>query len=73
MAGRRIDDHSAWMGSRGKDSVLPDGPHKVKTVGSAEGFGELSHYEDTNETIVSQQNMSKKKVQSHPHKSGTRY
>lgn len=72
MGGRKIDDHSFWAGGHGKDSVLPDGPHKTKSVGHAEGFGELSHYEDTNETIVAQQNMNKKKVEGHPRKPGFR-
>lgn len=71
MAGRRIDDHSVWMGSKGKGTVLPDGA-KTKEVSSAEGFGALSHYEDTNETIVEQQRMNSKKVHSHPRKNGYR-
>ena len=72
MAGRRIDDHGSWIGAKGKDSVFPDGPHKTKDESSAEGFGALSHYEDTTETIKSQQEMSKKKVHGHPMKPGTR-
>jgi hypothetical protein len=72
MGGRKIDDHSSWMGGKGKDSVLPDGPHKTKSESSAERFGALSHYEDTTEAIKSQQMMNKKKVHGHPHKPGTR-
>jgi hypothetical protein len=72
MAGRRIDDHGFWAGGKGKSSVLPDGPHKVKDESHAEGFGGLSKYEDTNETIVSQQMMNKKKVHGHPMKEGFR-
>lgn len=72
MSGRKIDDHAFWAGKHGNGTVMPDGA-KTKHVGSAEGFGSLSHYEDTNDTIVSQQNMAKKKVHSHPHKAGTRY
>lgn len=72
MAGRKIDDHSFWAGSKGHNSVLPDGPHKTKAESSAEGFGALAHYEDTTETIRSQQEMAKKKVHGHPHKPGTR-
>ena len=72
MGGQRIDDHKSWMGSKGKDSVFPDGPHKTKDESSAEGFGKLSHYEDTTETIKSQQEMAKKKVHGHPMKPGTR-
>lgn len=72
MSGRRIDDHSFWAGGKGKDSVFPDGPHKCKDESSAEGFGSLSHYEDTTEAIKSTQVAAKGKVQSHPHKPGTR-
>lgn len=70
--GKRIDDHSFWAGGHGKDSVLPDGPHKTKAESSADGFGELSHYEDTTETIKTQQMMNKAKVHSHPQKPGHR-
>lgn len=65
--GRRIDDHSAWMGSRGKDVVMPDGA-KTKKVSSTNGFGSLDFYEDTNETLVAQQELAKKKVHGHPMK-----
>lgn len=71
MGGQKINDHSSWMGSKGKGTVMPDGA-KTKSVNSAEGFGELNHYEDTNETIVSQQEMAKKKVHGHPQKVGHR-
>jgi hypothetical protein len=70
--GMRIDDHKWWGGSKGKDSVFPDGPHKTKEESSAEGSGSLSHYEDTTEAIKSQQMMAKKKVQGHPQKVGHR-
>lgn len=72
MGGRRIDDHSSPWGSKGKDSVFPDGPHKCKDESSAEGFGALSHYEDTTEAIKSQQEMNKRKVHGHPQKPGHR-
>jgi hypothetical protein len=70
--GQRIDDHAFWAGSKGKDSVFPDGPHKTKNESSAEGGGSVGHYEDTTETIRSQQEMSKKKMMAHPMKPGTR-
>ncbi len=70
--GRRIDDHAFWAGKGGKNMVLPDGGGKTKIVESAEGAGSLGHYEDTNETIVSQQRAGDKKIKSHPHKSGYR-
>lgn len=72
MSGRKIDDHSFWAGGKGKDSVLPDGPHKVKSESSAEGFGALGKYEDTTEAIKSQQMMNKSKVHGHPMKPGHR-
>jgi len=72
MSGRRIDDHSNWIGAKGKSSVFPDGPHKTKDESSAEGFGKLSHYEDTTEAVKSQQMMNTKKVHSHPQKPGHR-
>lgn len=72
MSGRRIDDHSVWVGVGSKGSVFPDGPHKVKMESSAEGVGKLAKYEDTTEAIKAQQEAAKKKVMSHPHKPGTR-
>ena len=71
MSGQRIDDHSFWAGGKSKGSVFPEGA-KVKHESSAEGFGELSHYEDTTEAIRSQQEMNKKKVHGHPQKPGHR-
>jgi len=68
MGGRHIEDHSFWAGGKSKSSVFPEGPHKTKDESSAEGFGALSHYEDTTETIKSQQMMNKKKVHGHPKK-----
>lgn len=73
MSGRRIDDHSSPFGTRGKNSVFPDGPHKVKTESSAEGDGHLGHYEDTTETIKSQQEMGVRKAKSHAQRPGYRY
>jgi hypothetical protein len=71
MAGQRIDDHSFWAGSKSKDSVFPKGAH-TKDESSAEGAGALMKYEDTTETIKSQQEMSVRQVKRHPHKPGTR-
>jgi len=71
--GRRIDDHSSEWGMGGKGSVFPDGPHKVKHESSAEGAGGLGHYEDTTETIRSQQVMQEGKAKSHPMKPGHRH
>lgn len=70
--GQRIDDHSFWAGSKGKDSVFPEGPHKVKNESSADGAGSLMKYEQTSEEIKGVQNMQQGKIKSHPLKSGTR-
>lgn len=67
MGGRRIDDHGFWAGGPGKGAVLPDGA-KMKQVMSTEGCGELSYYEDTNDTIVNQQSMGVRKAESHDQK-----
>lgn len=70
--GQRIDDHSFWAGPKGKDTVFPDGPHKVKNESSAEGAGSLMSYEDTSMMIRRQQEMGKAKVKSHALKGGMR-
>lgn len=66
--GQRIDDHSFWGGSKGKDSVFPDGPHKTKNESSAEGAGSLMKYEDTTERIKSTQVEQVKQAKSLPMK-----
>ena len=71
MSGRRIDDHSSWMGGASKGSVFPEGV-KVKHEESAEGAGKLSVYEDNSEAIKKQQMMNEKKAKSHPQKSHQR-
>lgn len=71
MSGRKINDHSSWMGSSSAQSPLPMGC-KMKQESSAEGFGGLGMYADTTEAIKSQQMMNKAKVNSHPQKSGYR-
>ena len=63
--GQRIDDHSFWAGAKGKDSVFPDGPHKVKNESSAQGAGEVMKYEDTTEHIRESQVDAAKKVRAH--------
>ncbi len=72
MSGRKINDHSSWMGKSSKESPLPM-QSKMKQESSSEGFGALSTYEDTTESIKSQQEMSKKKVHGHPMKVGHRH
>lgn len=71
--GQRIDDHSFWGGSKGKDSVFPDGPHKTKAESSDGHAGELMNYEDTTEAIKSQQQLGVKKAKGHPQKPLHRY
>jgi hypothetical protein len=66
MAGRRIDDHSNWIGAHGKHAPLPEVGGKMTQEHSAEGFGALGHYEDTTEAIMHQQMLNKKKVHGHP-------
>lgn len=72
--GQRIDDHSFWAGSKGKDSVFPDGPHKTKDESSAEGAGSLMKYEDTTEAIRATQVEGTRQAKSRPMKQpGYRY
>ena len=71
MSGRKINDHSSWIGKGSNGVVFPTGA-KMKSESSSEGFGGLSHYEDTTETIKAQQEMNKKKVHSHAQKPGHR-
>ena len=66
--GQRIDDHSFWAGSRGKNSVFPDGPHKTKAESSAEGDGKVMIYEDTTEAIRATQVEQVKQAKSKPMK-----
>lgn len=73
MSGRKIDDHSFWAGGPGKNSVLPDGPHKTKVETSAEGSGYLdSLYPDTTEDIRRDQMAGNGKIKAHPIKPGYR-
>jgi hypothetical protein len=62
--GRRIDDHSFWAGSKGKNSVFPDGPHKTKEESSAMSGGSEMNYEDSTEQIKKMQNMNVAKAKS---------
>lgn len=75
MSGRKINDHSFWAGRPGKDTVFPDGPHKVKSESSmsgAEKEGSLD-YPDTTERIKSDQEKGESKMKGHPMKTGYRY
>jgi len=72
MSGRRIDDHSFWAGGPGKNSVLPDGPHKTKPETSAVGAGSVMRYEDTTERIKGTQDAGIGKIKGRPMKPGYR-
>lgn len=72
MAGRRIDDHSSWMGKGSGGSVLPVGA-KMKQETSAEGAGAVAKYEDTTETIKAQQEMGIREAKARPLKANHRY
>ncbi len=69
MAGQLIKDHKFFAGSGSPQ--FPKGVH-TKDESSAEGFGGLSKYEDTTETIKEQQMMAKKKVAAHQPKANYR-
>jgi hypothetical protein len=69
MSGRRIDDHSNWMGAASKGSPFPDGGHKLKQESSDGHAGTLKRYEDTSEKIKEQQEESVRKIHSLPRKS----
>ena len=70
--GRRIDDHKFFAGGMSKDSVLPKGVH-VQNHADDGHDGHLSHYEDTDAAIRSQQEMNVKKAKGHDQKAGHRY
>lgn len=73
MSGRKINDHSSWMGKGSNGSVFPMGA-KVKNESSAEGAGSLMKYEDTTEAIKATQVESVKQLKSKPMKQpGYRY
>jgi hypothetical protein len=65
--GKKIDDHSSWIGGAGKDMVMPAGA-KTKNMSSVEGAGSLMKYEDTDETIKSQQAAGVAKIKARPMK-----
>jgi hypothetical protein len=67
--GMHISDHKFFAGSG--SPKFPKGVHH-KEESSSEGFGGLSHYEDTSAKIKEQQEMNKRKVHGHPQKPGHR-
>ncbi len=71
MSGRRIDDHSSWVGKGSDGSVFPKGV-KTKMESSALGAGQLNKYEDTSEAIKSTQVAAKSKIEANRPKAGYR-
>lgn len=69
--GRKINDHSSWMGKGSNGSVFPMGA-KVKAESSAVGAGHLPEYQDTTEGIKKVQEKGVSQAKSHPMKSGYR-
>ncbi len=65
--GRKINDHSSWIGSAGKNMVMPQGVH-TKAESSAEGAGHEADYEDTSEKVKAQQVAGVNKIKAHPMK-----
>lgn len=73
MSGRRVDDHSAWMGKGGEHGPLPM-ESKMKQEHSAEGAGHLGmEYPDTTEEIRRDQMKADSHVKGHKIKAGYRY
>ena len=67
MSGKRIDDHSFFAGKGSAKSVLPS-EKKVMSYPNVNGCGELSMYEDTDESIRHQQKMNVSKAKGHSQK-----
>lgn len=74
MSGRRIDDHSAWMGGKKAGVPLPM-ESKMKEMKSASGQAETGRefYPDTQEDIERVQEEGISKSKSHKMKPGYRY
>lgn len=70
MAGRRIDDHSSWMGKGGKYPLPMES--KMKSEESAEGAGAIMDYPDTTEAIKRDQVGGSGKLRGRPMKPGYR-
>lgn len=70
--GRRIDDHSSWVGSAPKGEVFPRGPAKAKSYSEGGHDGHLDKYEDTSESIKAMQDMNMRKAKAHSQKSDYR-
>jgi hypothetical protein len=71
MAGKRIDDHKFWAGGPSRDSVLPE-ETRVRSIDDVDGAGDLKRYEDSEETIRSQQEKGIREAESRPMKADYR-
>lgn len=69
---KKIDDHSFWAGRSSDESVLPT-ETRVKRIEDVDGAGELRRYEDTEETIRSQQEKGIREIDRRPMKDDYRY
>ena len=73
MAGRKIDDHSSWIGKGEAGSVFPDGAHKLNVEKDDGHAGGIEDYPDTTEHIERDQEAGVSKIKSKPMKPGFRY
>jgi hypothetical protein len=69
---QRIDNHGSPFGNRSKNTVFPEGPHKVRTEVSAEGAGAQEQYDQTTEDILRDQKAGIAKAEGRRMKPGYR-
>ena len=72
MAGRKINDHSSWIGKGEAGSVFPDGAHKLKMERDDGHAGGITDYPDTTEHIERDQEAAVSKIHKQPMKTGHR-
>lgn len=63
--GRKINDHSSWVGKGSNGTVFPAGA-KMKQETSAVGAGAENRYEDTTEAIKAGQEKAVAKIKGRP-------
>lgn len=71
MSGRRIDDHSSWIGKGGKYPLPMES--KMKEERSTDGDGGIMDYPDTTEDIHRDQKGGVAKMKGDRMKPGYRY
>lgn len=69
---QRIDDHGSPFGNRSKNTVFPEGPHKVKQETSAVGAGHMNDYDQDTDDIKRDQTASISKAEGRRMKPGYR-